>query len=324
MADHQETLEIEVKALDGLEIKDAEKGEIEAVIATLDVVDRDRDIIRPMAIKDGARVKLSDYGHSAAFGAAPVGKGTLRIEGNKVLFRGKYFMSTSRGSEAFKMMKEIGPDESEWSFGFHVEEDAAPDEADRKKGAFRILTKLDSFEVSPVLRGAGIGTRTVSVKAAGVSAPPVPPDVVVDTPTTAELEAGIAAENTIAVQVAAELKRILEPLIQAGLVKAEGEMTPEERVILDGDPSAAEPLGVITADGVVEHSGYLEGPPDADSMVVVEVAGEAKRLADGAEAKRQAEEAEVTRLVAAEIKRLRDAAADEFERFQRTRRYLAT
>lgn len=207
MADHQETLEIEVKALDGLEIKDDERGEIEAVIATLDVVDRDRDIIRPMAIKDGARVKLSDYGHSAAFGAAPVGKGTLRIEGNKVLFRGKYFMSTSRGSEAFKMMKEIGPDESEWSFGFHVEGDEPPGEADRKKGAFRILTKLDSFEVSPVMRGAGIGTRTVSVKAAGVSAPPEPPAVIV-----VESEADLpptAPEGTIAVEVAdAEVQRI--------------------------------------------------------------------------------------------------------------------
>jgi Caudovirus prohead serine protease len=161
---------LEVKSLDTFEIKDDEKGEIEAVIATLGVVDHDHDIITKDAIADGAAVKLSDYGHSVAFGALPVGKGNLRIKGNKVLFEGHYF-KTPRGRESFDTVKAMGIDQ-EWSFGFSVKGDELPGDEDRKKGAWRILTKLDSFEVSPVIRGAGIGTRTVLVKAAGANAPP--------------------------------------------------------------------------------------------------------------------------------------------------------
>jgi hypothetical protein len=170
----QDPVEIEVKRLGSLEIKNEEKGEIEAVIATLDVVDHDHDIIRPGAIPDGAKVKLSDYGHSVAFGAPPVGKGTLLTKGNKVVFQGRYFMTTERGAEAFRTMQELGPDDQEWSFGFTVSGAELPEDQDQKKGAWRVLTKLDSFEVSPVIRGAGIGTRTVSVKAAGAN-PPEPP-----------------------------------------------------------------------------------------------------------------------------------------------------
>jgi len=172
----QDAIELEVKFLDSFEIKNEEKGEIEAVVATLDVVDLDHDIIRPSAIPDGAKVKLSDYGHSVAFGTPPVGKGILRTKGKKVVFEGHYFMTTTRGEEAFRTIKEIGSEDQEWSFGFMVNGAEIPEEEDRKKGAWRILTKLDSFEVSPVIRGAGIGTRTVSVKAAGANPPPESPD----------------------------------------------------------------------------------------------------------------------------------------------------
>jgi hypothetical protein len=173
----QDAVELEVKFLDSFEIKDEEKGEIEAVVVTLNTVDRDHDIILPGAIPDGAKVKLSDYGHSVAFGSPPVGKGVLRTKGHKVVFLGHYFMTTERGAEAFRTIKEIGSDDQEWSFGFTVNGAEMPEEEDRKKGAWRILTKLDSFEVSPVIRGAGIGTRTVLVKAAGANPPPEPPPV---------------------------------------------------------------------------------------------------------------------------------------------------
>jgi hypothetical protein len=173
----QDALEIEVKRLDALEIKGGEEeGHVEAVIATLNVVDRDHDIIRPGAIPDGATVKLSDYGHSTVItGTAPVGKGVLQTKGNKIVFNGRYFMTTDRGKEAFKTIKEMGLEDQEWSFGFTVDGHEIPDAELQKKGAWRILTKLGSFEVSPVIRGAGIGTRTVSVKAAGASPPAEPP-----------------------------------------------------------------------------------------------------------------------------------------------------
>lgn len=164
--------DVEVKAFEpeSLEIKDEAKGEVEAIIATLNVVDRDSEVILPTAIKSGSKVKMSAYGHDIVGGlfggsAAPVGKGVVHIEGDKAVFRGKIFVTTERGRETLEILKEMGKDQ-EWSFGMHVLGAELPDEAWKKKGAERLITKADVFEVSPVLLGAGIGTRTVAAKAA--------------------------------------------------------------------------------------------------------------------------------------------------------------
>lgn len=151
------------KSFTGFEIKDAEKGLIKAVIATLGVVDKDEDVITADAIKSGAKVTMSCYGHDAVYGNLPAGKGALSIDGNSVVFDGKAFLSTSGGRDAFEVLKEMGADQ-EWSFGFKVMGSEVPDDAWKKKGARRMLTKLDCFEVSPVLRGAGVNTRTLAVK----------------------------------------------------------------------------------------------------------------------------------------------------------------
>lgn len=164
---------LEIKSVGEFEIKDEAKGEVHAIVATLGVVDRDEDVIRKDAIKDGAKVKVSGYGHDAIFGEAPVGKGALFVTGDQVLFKGTYFMDTQRGREAFALMKAMGADQ-EWSFGFRVMGYEVPSEDERAKGARRILTKLDPFEVSPVILGAGIGTRTVSAKSADDPPPPDP------------------------------------------------------------------------------------------------------------------------------------------------------
>ncbi len=152
-----------VKSITSFEIKDADQGTVRAVIATLGVVDRDGDIIRKGAIPDGARVAVSAYGHDAVWGNRPVGKGTLSTEGNKVLFDGRIFLNTTDGRDTFEVLKEMGADQ-EWSFGFRIMGEEVPADDEKKSGAWRILTKLDAFEVSPVLVGAGIGTRTLAVK----------------------------------------------------------------------------------------------------------------------------------------------------------------
>lgn len=154
-----------VKSVTSFEIKDADKGEVRAVIATLGVIDRDGDIIQKGAIPDGSKVVVSCYGHDAVYGERPVGKGTLSTEGNKLLFDGRLFLNTTDGKETFEVLKEMGADQ-EWSFGFRIIGHEVPSEDERKQGAYRILTKLDAFEVSPVLVGAGIGTRTLAVKQA--------------------------------------------------------------------------------------------------------------------------------------------------------------
>lgn len=156
--------ELMVKTFTGVEVKDAEKGEIEAVVATLGVIDKDGDLIKAGALGGKKhKVIMSEWGHDAAFGRRPVGKGTLAEVDGKLVFNGKVFLSTQGGRETFETLKEMGPDQ-EWSFGFRTRGYEVPQEAERQKGMRRILTKIDAFEVSPVLEGAGIGTRTVGVK----------------------------------------------------------------------------------------------------------------------------------------------------------------
>lgn len=172
--DTQPTGDVEIKAFESVEIKDEATGEVEAIIATLNVVDRDFEVITPDAIKSGSKVKMSSYGHDIVGGfmgggALPVGKGAVFVEENKAVFRGKMFMSTERGRETLSVLKEMGKDQ-EWSFGFRVLGSEVPDEDWAKRGAKRILTKLDVFEVSPVVIGAGIGTRTVAAKEADAEA----------------------------------------------------------------------------------------------------------------------------------------------------------
>jgi hypothetical protein len=161
---------VEIKSFCTFEIKDAEKGEVAAIVATLGVVDKDEDIITADAIKDGSKVLMSAYGHDAVYGARPAGKGALHVEGNKVVFKGRVFLTTTDGRDTFEVLKEMGGDQ-EWSFGFRILGAEVPTDEQRKQGARRVLTKLDCFEVSPVIVGAGVGTRTTGVKAAE---PPVP------------------------------------------------------------------------------------------------------------------------------------------------------
>ncbi len=159
--------ELETKAFGALEIKDAEQGEVTAVVATLGVVDKDGDVLLPGSFPPSASVKMSAYGHDVVMdGAAPVGKGTITVQGDKAVFQGRFFMTTERGREAFRTVKELGAD-GEWSFGFprHVKTEELTTEW-RGKGARRIIAGLEPMEASPVFRGAGIGTGTLVAKAA--------------------------------------------------------------------------------------------------------------------------------------------------------------
>lgn len=185
--------DIAVKSFCTFEIKDAEKGEVEAIIATLGVVDKDEDIIRSDAVPNGSKVSMSAYGHDAVWGARPVGKGTLHTVGNKLVFKGRMFLATSGGRDTFECLKEMGEDQ-EWSFGFRILGAEVPSEEERKEGARRILTKLDAFEVSPVIVGAGVGTQTTAVKGALVT----PPDPAIEEKRIADEQAEAAERERVA------------------------------------------------------------------------------------------------------------------------------
>jgi len=140
-----------------------EAGSFRAVFATLGVVDHHGDIIMPGSIEQGAKVRVSAYNHASWGGALPVGKGDIAEVGNELVATGKFFLDTSNGAETYKTIKNLG-DLGEWSFGFDIiEKDYQQDEATGRE--YRRLKKLKVYEVSPVLLGAGVGTRTTDIKA---------------------------------------------------------------------------------------------------------------------------------------------------------------
>jgi len=146
----------------GFQIKQADQGEVIARIATLNTKDLDADLILPGAFGEQA-VQVSAFGHQSWHGELPVGTGRVFERGKEALAELKFFMSTTGGKDTFETIRGLG-ELSEWSFGFSVRRSAEPDEAQRALGVKRVLRELKVHEVSPVLKGAGIQTQTLSVK----------------------------------------------------------------------------------------------------------------------------------------------------------------
>lgn len=164
--------EIISKSIGAMEFTDDGKGEVQAIVYTLGVVDRDGEVVLPESFQGEAKVKLSHYGHSSILGQfkggqtePPVGKGVVRMNSrNELEFHGNYFMSTSRGRDAYFTAKEMGP-EQQWSVSFYRDRGEKPSNEWAAKGARRLWRNaIDPFEVSPVTIGAGFGTRTLGVK----------------------------------------------------------------------------------------------------------------------------------------------------------------
>lgn len=149
-----------------VELKDAneDKGEVTAIFATFNKRDSDGDVTPPGAFDEGAPALISAFGHQTWGGALPVGKGTITSTKTEAVFNGQFFMDTTHGLDTFRTVKATG-DLQEWSYGYDpVEYSFGEHDGER----VRFLNKLKVFEVSPVLRGAGVDTRTLSAKSAGL------------------------------------------------------------------------------------------------------------------------------------------------------------
>ena len=149
------------KTISGVTVKDASTGEVSAVFSTFNVIDKDGDLTLPGAIKDGTEVVISAYGHQSHYGALPLGKGVIRTTDTEAVLEGKFFMNAPHAAAAFEVVKELGPIQ-EWSYSLHnvtrksVETDA---------GRHWIIEDIGLIkEVSPVLIGAGVNTRTLAAK----------------------------------------------------------------------------------------------------------------------------------------------------------------
>lgn len=151
------------KHLTRVEVKNADLGEVEAVFATFGVVDSDGDVTVPGAFEDGAQVPISAYGHKSWEGSLPVGVGTIHTAGNEAILKGKFFLGTTSGRDTFEVVKELAG-HGQWSYGYDVVKHSFGDHEGKQ---VRFLEALKTHEVSPVLLGAGVNTRTLTTKGQG-------------------------------------------------------------------------------------------------------------------------------------------------------------
>jgi len=150
------------KTLTGVTIKNADMGEVEAVFSTFDVVDHDNDVTVKGAFTEGARVVISAYGHKSHVGELPVGYGTIHEVGNQAVLKGRFLLDTAHGRDTFATVKALSEQGlQEWSYSLD-DVKASRGQVDGK--SVRIIESVRVKEVSPVLIGAGIGTRTLDVK----------------------------------------------------------------------------------------------------------------------------------------------------------------
>lgn len=145
-----------------VEIKNEAEGVVRARFAKLGVKDLDGDVTEPGAFGK-QRVKVSAFNHSSWGHGLPVGVGEVHEDGDEAIAELKFFMDTTHGRDHFETVRGLG-ELGEWSYGFDVTESRKPTEEERQKGIRRVLKKLKVFEVSPVLRGAGVDTATLGVK----------------------------------------------------------------------------------------------------------------------------------------------------------------
>lgn len=148
-----------------VEVKDADKGTVAVVFATLGVKDLDGDVTVKGAFEDGAPVVISAYGHKSWDGMLPVGTGSIREVRDEAVMDGQFLLDTTAGADTFITVKALAEKGlGEWSYGYDpVKFSFGEHEGER----VRFLEQQKVHEVSPVLLGAGVNTRTLAAKAAG-------------------------------------------------------------------------------------------------------------------------------------------------------------
>lgn len=137
---------------------DGQPGEFHAVFSTLNAIDADGDVTLPGAFEDGQKVRISYWGHR--WEDLPVGRGEIHASDQEAWVDGAFFLNTQAGKETYETVKGLG-ELQEWSYGFDIL-DAEPGMVGGQE--VRLLKRLDVHEVSPVMLGAGVGTRTTGIK----------------------------------------------------------------------------------------------------------------------------------------------------------------
>ncbi len=219
-----------VKTISRWEIKSEDKGEVTAVFSTFGVKDLDGDVTPAGAFQDGADVVISAYQHTSWGGALPVGAGKIRTTKTEALLDGQFFLDTRDGADTFTVVKQLAARGlGEWSYGYDpVKYSFGEHEGER----VRFLEQLKVHEVSPVLVGAGVNTRTLAAKA-GMRFPEQCRSVLADVAVLRERTADVVAMRAEKGKSLGDEAKALHELVMAEL-KALGDL------LASGDDQADE------------------------------------------------------------------------------------
>ena len=140
-------------------------GQMTMTIATLDVVDRHWDVIRPGALGGKQVVHLSPFQHALWDGGhVPIGAAVMYESGDKLMADAEFNMELAQARETWSAISfalKSAPDLLECSFGFRVDKCSYGE----WKGEYvRFLEAYTAKEVCPVLFGAGIDTGIAELK----------------------------------------------------------------------------------------------------------------------------------------------------------------
>jgi len=146
-----------------------QEGSFLCQFCTFDVMDLDGDVTIKGAFTEGREILVSAYQHGSWNGALPVGKAVVHEQDGEAVAEGQFNLKMTAGKDTYEAVKFTG-DLQEWSYGFRVLEVGSDKEVDawaaKHDGARpgRILKAIEPYEVSPVLKGAGIATATLDIK----------------------------------------------------------------------------------------------------------------------------------------------------------------
>lgn len=155
------------KGLLDFTFKAEKEGSFRATFSRFNVIDRDGDVTLPDAFQKGQAVRIAQWGHNWAMPV--IGDGTIDFDSERAWVDGEFYLDTTAGMDTYKAVKRLSQKElQEWSYGFAIKERSFGEFGDPAQQV-QFLRRLDVFEVSPVMIGAGIGTGTDAIKGAALA-----------------------------------------------------------------------------------------------------------------------------------------------------------
>ena len=142
---------------------DEKRGRVTCVFSSFSVVDLQGDVVLPGAMPpNGTAVVLSAYNHASHDNSIPLGWGTIRSTATEAIAELEFLMANQAAAETFRIVAELSKRGLQ-EYSYSLSAVTAKRGTWKGRPGVRVISKIGQVkEVSPVLLGASIGTRTLS------------------------------------------------------------------------------------------------------------------------------------------------------------------